>query len=92
MDVHPPHEPIHSWRNRLARPGADGLTDDWTLTPEQADRLGERAGQTKIAIQGLLFRLRWSNVYEQGIAHNESKADINMMTMDQTRFEDPPSH
>ena len=82
---------INAMRSRLANPSEDGKSDIWTLTPEQADRLGERAGQTKIAIQGLLFRLRWSNIYEQGIARGESHADINMMTMDQTRFEDPPS-
>ena len=83
---------IAGMRNRLSSPSADGRSDTWTLTPDQADRLGERAAQTRIAIQGLLFRLRWSSVYEQGIAGGESKADINMMTMDQTRFQDPPSH
>ena len=83
---------ISAMRDRLSIPSQDGSSDTWTLTPEQADRLGERAAQTRIAIQGLLFRLRWSNVYEQGIAHGESHADVNMMTIDQTQFEDPATH
>ena len=83
---------ISAMRSRLSIPSPDGSSDAWILTPDQADRLGERAGQTRIAIQGLLFRLRWSNVYEQGIARGESHADVNMMTMDQTQFEDPATH
>jgi len=42
----------------------------------------------RTAIQGLCFRLRWSDVYEQGILDGEHRADERMMTIDQTRFED----
>jgi hypothetical protein len=69
---------------------AHALAEVWTMTPEQAERLAATAADTKIAIQGLLFRLRWSKVYEQGIVNGESAADIKMMTINQERFEDPP--
>ena len=55
------------------------------------EKLAALAAETEVAIQALDFRLRWSMVYEQGIAHGESDEDVNMMTMDQTRFEDSPS-
>ena len=85
---------IIAMRQRLAKPAqssGQGGPEIWVLTPEQAELFAAKAAQTKADIQGLLFRLRWSNIYEQGIARNESMADINMMTMDQTRFEDPPT-
>ncbi len=61
------------------------------MTAEQAEKFAATAYETEVAIEALLFRLRWSEVYEDGIVHGESKADINMMTVDQTRFEDPPN-
>jgi hypothetical protein len=60
------------------------------MTPDQAERLASAASDTKIAIQGLLFRLRWSRIYEEGLANGETAADIKMMTINQERFEDPP--
>jgi hypothetical protein len=59
--------------------------------PDQAERLATAASETKIAIQGLLFRLRWSKVYEQGIMNGETAADIKMMTINQEKFEDDPT-
>ena len=59
------------------------------MTPVQAEELAKTAAQTQIAIQALLFRLRWSNVYEQGIVQGENKADERMMTVNQQQFEDP---
>jgi hypothetical protein len=82
-------EALVAMRHRFAKPAPEPDRDAWTMTPEQAERFAEKAAQTKVDIQGLLFRLRWSNVYEQGIARGESMVDINMMTVDQTRFEDP---
>jgi len=82
-------ESIIAMRQRLSQPGPKGSPDLWTLTPEQAEKLSIAASETKVAIQALLFRLRWSQVYEEGIAKGETKADVNMMTIDQTRFEDP---
>jgi hypothetical protein len=82
---------IVAMRHRLARTGPTGREDLWTMTAEQAEKFAATASETRVAIEGLLFRLRWSEVYEDGIVHGESKADINMMTMDQTRFEDPPN-
>ena len=61
------------------------------MTPEQAEKLADVSSQTRVTIQALNFRLRWSQVYEQGIAHSETNEDVGMMTMDQTRFEDPPN-
>jgi hypothetical protein len=79
---------IVAMRKRFAQPAAGGA-ELWTMTPDQAERLAAAAADTKIAIQGLLFRLRWSKVYEQGIVNGESAADIKMMTINQERFEDP---
>jgi hypothetical protein len=79
---------IVAMRQRLSAPGSAGSDDTWTMTPEQAEKFAATAADTKVAIQALDFRLRWSKVYEQGIAHGESQADTDMMTMDQTRFED----
>ena len=82
---------IIAMRRRLSRPGPNGSGDMWTVAPEQAEKLAALAAETEVAIQALDFRLRWSKVYEQGIANGESDEDINMMTMDQTRFEDSPN-
>ena len=59
------------------------------MTPEQTEKFATAAADMKVAIQALNFRLRWSLVYEQAIARGETSADLNMMTIDQTRFEDP---
>jgi hypothetical protein len=87
--VHDGCQAIVALHQRFAQPTASANTDLWTLTPEQAEHLASSAADTRVAIQALLFRLRWSDIYEQGIANGESKADIHMMTIDQTRFEDP---
>ncbi|HEX4155198.1 MAG TPA: hypothetical protein VHY48_06260 [Acidobacteriaceae bacterium] len=89
---------IVAMQRRLARrasagaggAGAGDAGEMWTLTPEQAEELGKTAAQTQVAIQGLLFRLRWSDVYEQGIVRGENKADEKMMTVNQAQFEDAP--
>jgi len=82
---------IVSMRQRLSQSGPNIGEDVWTMTPEQAEKLADVSSQTRVAIQALNFRLRWSQVYEQGIAHGETNEDVGMMTMDQTRFEDPPN-
>jgi hypothetical protein len=83
---------IVAMRRRFAQPAqTKDAPELWTMTPDQAERLATAASDTKIAIQGLLFRLRWSKVYEQGIVNGESAADIKMMTINQERFEDPPT-
>jgi hypothetical protein len=83
---------IVAMRRRIAQPAqTKDAPELWTMTPDQAERLATAASDTKIAIQGLLFRLRWSKVYEQGIVNGESAADIKMMTINQERFEDPPT-
>ncbi len=83
---------IVAMRRRFARSGATpGAPELWSMTTDQAERLAATAADTRVAIQGLLFRLRWSKVYEQGILNGETAADIKMMTIDQERFEDPPS-
>jgi hypothetical protein len=79
---------IFSMQHRLAKSIAGTSNAAWTLTPEQAERLAQTASETRTAIQGLCFRLRWSDVYEQGILAGEHRADERMMTIDQTRFED----
>jgi hypothetical protein len=83
---------INSLRNRLSRPDPTNAADDlWTMTPIQAERLAQTAADAQIAVQGLLFRLRWSKIYEEGILHGENAADVKMMTINQERFEDPPT-
>jgi hypothetical protein len=82
---------IVAMRRRFAQPAATpGGPELWNMTPDQAERLAATAADTQVAIQGLLFRLRWSKVYEQGILNGENAADIKMMTINQERFEDPP--
>jgi hypothetical protein len=87
---------IVAMQHRLARrasandAGASDASEVWTLTPEQAEELGKAAAQTQVAIQGLLFRLRWSEIYEEGIVRGENKADEKMMTVNQAQFEDAP--
>jgi hypothetical protein len=82
---------IVAMQHRLARrAGANDPTEVWTLTPEQAEELAKDAAQTQEAIQGLLFRLRWSDIYEEGIVRGENKADEKMMTVNQAQFEDAP--
>jgi len=76
---------------RFAQPAVtEGAPEVWTMTPDQAERLATTAADTEIAIKGLLFRVRWSRVYEEGILNGETAADIKMMTINQERFEDPP--
>ena len=83
---------IVAMRHHFAQPPTTpGAPELWTMTLDQTEHLAATAADTKIAIQGLLFRLRWSKVYEQGIVNNESAADIKMMTINQERFEDPPA-
>jgi hypothetical protein len=83
---------IVAMRRRFAQPAATpGAPELWTMTLDQAERVAATAADTRVAIQGLLFRLRWSKVYEQGIVNGESAADVNMMTINQERFEDPPT-
>jgi hypothetical protein len=79
---------IAAMQHRLAKPVPNASTAAWTLTAEQAERLAQVAAETRTAIQGLCFRLRWSDVYEQGILDGEPRVDEHMMNMDQTRFED----
>jgi hypothetical protein len=85
---------IVAMQHRLARhtgdAGAGDASEVWTLTPEQAEELAKDAAQTQEAIQGLLFRLRWSDIYEEGIVRGENKADEKMMTVNQAQFEDSP--
>jgi hypothetical protein len=83
-------EAIVAMCRRFAQPAATpGAPELWNMTPDQTERLAAAAADTKVAIQGLLFRLRWSKVYEQGILNGETAADIKMMTINQERFEDP---
>ena len=79
---------IGSMQHRFARRSADASTAVWTLTPEQADRLAQLASEARTAVKGLCFRLRWSDVYEQGILSGENRADERMMSINQERFED----
>ena len=80
---------ISAMQSRFARPtpGSPSLT--WTMTPTQADRFAQAASETRNAIQGLCFRLRWSDVYEEALVDGEVRADERMMKVDQERFEDP---
>jgi hypothetical protein len=79
---------IGSMQHRFATrsPGASNAI--WTLTPQQADRLAQLASEARTAVKGLCFRLRWSDVYEQGILSGETRADERMMSINQERFED----
>jgi hypothetical protein len=90
-DVYRDCSAISAMQSRFARstPGSPELA--WTLTPAQADRFAQTASDTRNSIQGLCFRLRWSDIYEQALVDGEVKADERMMQVDQSRFEDPPT-
>jgi hypothetical protein len=64
-DVYRNCSAIAAMQQRFAHstPGSTNLT--WTMTPAQADRFAQVASDTRNAIQGLCFRLRWSDVYER---------------------------
>jgi type II secretory pathway pseudopilin PulG len=79
---------IASMQHRLAKLAPGGAAAVWTLTSAQAEQLAQQAGETRTAIKGLCFRLRWSDIYEQGILAGETRADQRMMSIDQERFED----
>lgn len=79
---------IGSMQHRFAKHSPIASTALWTLTSEQADRLAQLASEARTAIKGLCFRLRWSDVYEQGILSGETRADQRMMSINQERFED----
>lgn len=79
---------IGSMQHRFAKRSPDASTAIWTLTPEQADRLAQLSSDARTAVKGLCFRLRWSDVYEQGILSGENRADERMMSINQERFED----
>jgi hypothetical protein len=79
---------IAGMQQRFAQRAPGAPTATWTMTSEQAERLAQAASATHTAMQGLCFRLRWSDVYEQGLADGENKADEKMMTINQERFED----
>jgi hypothetical protein len=86
--VHEGCQTLIAMRLRFATRNPQGA-DLWTMNQDQSEKFAAAAADTRVAIQALLFRLRWSLVYEQGIAHGETKADIRMMSVDQTQFEDP---
>ena len=90
-DVYRDCSALSAMQSRFAHsnPGTTALT--WTMTPAQADRFAQTASDTRNAIQGLCFRLRWSDIYEQALVDGEVKADERMMKVDQSRFEDPPT-
>lgn len=79
---------IGSMQHRFAKSTPGATTANWTLTPEQAERLAQIASEARTAVKGLCFRLRWSDVYEQGILSGENRADERMMSINQERFED----
>jgi hypothetical protein len=82
---------VAAMQQRFTHHSPNAQTLEWTMSIEQADHLAQLASDTQNAIQGLCFRLRWSDIYEQGLIENKDKEDQRMMTIDQTRFEDQPS-
>ena len=74
-------------QQRFGKLSMDKAGVTWTLTAGQAEHFAEIASAEMIAIQGLCFRLRWSDVYEQGLVEGATHADTRMMTINQERFE-----
>jgi len=87
-DVYRGCNTIEAMQDRFAQRAPASASLNWTLTPEQAEHLADTASDTRMAIKALCFRLRWSDVYEQGLLEDQSKADVKMMTVNQERFED----
>jgi hypothetical protein len=79
---------VAAMQQRFAQRAPGAASANWSLTAEQAKSLAKTASDTHVAIQALCFRLRWSDVYEQGLIEGENKADVKMMTINQERFED----
>ena len=80
---------ISSMRQRFTHPAAG--VEVWTMSPTQAEAFGTAAASTLIAIRGLTFRLRWTQLYESALARGEIEPDTKMIYMDQARFEDSNS-
>jgi hypothetical protein len=87
-DVYRDCSAISAMQERFAQPTPGSANLTWTMTPAQADRFAQTASDTRNSIQGLCFRLRWSDVYEEALVNGEVKADERMMKVDQSRFED----
>jgi hypothetical protein len=90
-DVYHGCNAVAAMQQRFTHGSPNAQTLEWMMSIEQADHLAQLASDTRNAIRGLCFRLRWSDVYEQGLVEAKDKEDQRMMTIDQTRFEDPSS-
>lgn len=93
-EVHRGCDMVTAMQRRFSTPLDKGAQRQWTLTPEQAERLAEAAAATRVSIQGLCFRLRWTDVYEKGVLEGVTHADVQMMYVNQERFQDgetPPA-
>jgi hypothetical protein len=79
-------ERVFSLQSRFSVAG-DGAGVNWTMRPDQVDRLQEAASETATALQSLMSRLRWTLGYEQAIAHGARNVDQMMMEVDQQQFQ-----
>ena len=80
---------LTSMRRRFSH--TTGAGDVWAMTAEQAGKFADTASSTLTAIQGLTFRLRWTELYEAAIVNGESQPDARMMSINQAEFEDRSS-
>jgi hypothetical protein len=60
---------------------------NWTMRPDQVDRLQEAAADSETAVRALMSRLRWTLGYEEAIANGARNVDQMMMEVDQQQFQ-----
>jgi len=85
---------IAALEQRLSVHVAAGEGRSWTMTPEQAEKLGESASQADIAVKALVFRLKVAQVCEEAILDERLDYDkiIQMIgNVEATSSDDTPN-
>lgn len=71
-------ERIFALQTRFAKPSADGATEVWSMTAEQASRLAEAAAGADVAMRSLMARVRINlAVVEYSLRENQDFADFD---------------
>lgn len=65
---------VWAMEQRFALRGPDGMT--WTMDPEQAEKLAEAAADAQSGFSGLIYRLRYTLIYDEGLLDG---SDINQL-------------
>jgi hypothetical protein len=70
---------VAALQTQYATLSADGAHASWTLTGPQAARLSDAAGSADTMLRALLWRLRWTLQFEEGILKGQRDTDEILM-------------